>query len=161
MKSKNVHDINLKPNREAIKDERIKFQSLLFSKYIEKINHVDELRQRNMNYALIIFSGLFAIGLKLNKIDPEIILSSILTLVMIIFCLLDRRLHKISHQYQSLCDMHYANVCSLLNNSNKKLKYKKWDKSWRKPAQWFALQPLIFYSLIIGGILSFPLFRMI
>ena len=76
---------------------RLQILSMLFNQAKEKIKHIVESRQRNMNYALFIFIGLFGLGIGLNNLVYKLSISIAIFLVMCIFCIWDRRLHKISH----------------------------------------------------------------
>ena len=81
--------ITLKPT--ANLDKRVEVLTLLFEKAESKVTHADTYRQRNMNYSLVIFAGLIALGVKLSEYTAQSIVSATLLILMVIFCLWDRR----------------------------------------------------------------------
>lgn len=124
-----------------------------------KINHIDGMRQKNLNFALILFAGLYGLGLKFSdKISSPFILSTIVVLLMLIFCLIDRRLHRLSHGWRSTGKLRVKSISQTTNKPDTNLNYPSYDRNGMKKAELFSLQPVVFYILIICGIFSFWLF---
>jgi len=150
----NKHPITLNFVSNEGKDPRFTLQLELLKSSQEKVNHIDELRSKYMNFALVVFAGLYALGSKAQSAFRPVI-SVVLALMMVAFCLLDGRLHKISHQWQSLRTLHYKNIVQLINQPADPLVYDMWDATQVGAAQGTSLQRILFYVLIVGGLLSF------
>jgi hypothetical protein len=137
---------------------RLRFLSALLSQSEEKINHIDQSRQTNMNYALIIFAGLFGLGIGLEDIFYKLSISTAIFVLMGVFCFWDRRLHKISHGWQCSSTTFCEITSNVINNPKKNFSFPRYREDCEKKAEWFSFQPVIFYALIFGGLISFPLF---
>jgi hypothetical protein len=139
-------------------EHRVKFLSELLSQSEEKINHIDKSRQTNLNYALLIFAGLFGLGVGLNNIVYKLAISTVIALLMCIFCFWDRRLHKVSHGWQSTNKTYCEKSVDVINNPTKDITFPRYRTDSEKNAEWFSFQPIIFYALVLGGLLSFVIF---
>ena len=139
--------------------ERLEILSDLFKNAQEKVHHITDIRQRNMNYSLLIFAGLFSIGIKLNDITAQLILSITLTLIMLIFCLWDRQLHKYSHGWQKSSYTFYKKQIKIINNHENDVKFYRYDRKGEKTAQLKSFQPIVYYLLVVGALLSILIFR--
>ena len=137
---------------------RLQFLSTLLVQSEEKINHIDQSRQTNMNYALLIFAGLFGLGIGLENIIYKLSISTALFIIMLFFCFWDRRLHKVSHGWQYTSSFYCKIISDVINEPKKKISFRRYLKDYEKKAEWFSFQPMIFYTLVIGGLISFPLF---
>lgn len=138
-------------------------REVLVLKYHEakaKVTHADTFRQRNMNYALIIFAGVYSLGFKYSESNNSIILSILLTTLMIIFCAWDRRWHKHKHGWSACAKNCYDNLVDLTNNESQEIKYLNFisGKKGSDSAEWTSFQPIVFYFLIVGAAASFFLF---
>ena len=142
-------------------EHRLKFLSELLKESEDKINHIDKSRQTNMNYALLIFAGLFGIGVGLDYIVYKLAISTAIVLLMCIFCLWDRRLHKISHGWQSSNKTYCEMSAALINSPTKEISFPRYRKDSEKKAEYFSFQPVIFYVLVLGGLLTYILFILI
>lgn len=143
-------------------EQRIEILTLLFEKAESKITHADMYRQRNMNYSLIIFAGLITLGVKLpQQYLAQCILSTTLLILMLIFCIWDRRWHKIKHGWQSTSKEAYYNICELTNNPDKEIIMPLYKFESEKNAEYFSWQPIVFYFLVVGSALSFLLFYLV
>ena len=139
-------------------EHRINILSILFKQAEEKINHIDESRQRNMNYALVIFAGLFGLGIGLDNLAYQLYISTTILVVMLIFCFWDRRLHKISHGWQSTSRAFCSIIASVINCPDQDISFLHYQSDGEKSAEWKSFQPMIFYTLVLGGLISFFIF---
>lgn len=83
--------------RTADRQQGIAILKILHDKSENKVLHSDMFRQRNMNYALVIFAGLVAAAIRLDRELPHYIIPTILTTLMVIFTVWDRRWHRNKH----------------------------------------------------------------
>jgi len=139
-------------------EHRIGILSILFNQAEEKIRHIDESRQRNMNYALVIFAGLFGLGIGLDNLVYRLYISTTIFIVMLIFCLWDRRLHKISHGWQSSSFTFCRKIGEAMNNPDQDISFPRYRADAEKRVEWRSFQPMIFYALVFGGFISFFIF---
>jgi hypothetical protein len=139
-------------------EHRLKFLSELLSQSEDKINHIDKSRQTNMNYALLIFAGLFGVGVGLDNMVYKLAISTAIVLLMCIFCLWDRRLHKISHGWQSSNKTYCEMSAEVINKPTKDISFPRYSTDNEKNAEWFSFQPVVFYALVLGGLLLFLIF---
>ena len=139
-------------------NHRIEFLTNLYNKAGEIMLHLDKLRQRNMNYALLIFGGLFGLGIKIDGLTSKVTLSSLITIIMIIFTLWDRQIHRYRHGWESTRSTFYRKIGEIINDHAIDLEIEQYRVSGEKKAEWISIQPIIFYFLILGGILSLAIF---
>jgi hypothetical protein len=78
-------------------NEKVVFVQNLYNKAAEKINHFDKLRQQQINYALLVFSGLLAFIIQTKNLRMQYVGCAGIAVLMLIFCFLDHRLHKYTH----------------------------------------------------------------
>ena len=139
-------------------EHRLQVLSTLFNQAEEKINHFDESRQRNLNYALVIFAGLFGLGVGLSNHVYQLYISVIIFTVMCIFCLWDRRLHRFTHGWQISSSTFCMKTSEVINRPDQDITFLRYQVDGEKKAEWFSFQPMIFYALILGGLISFFIF---
>ena len=143
-------------------EKRIETLTLLFEKAESKVTHADMYRQRNMNYSLIIFAGLIALGIKLpQQYLAQSIVSATLLILMLIFCIWDRRWHKIKHGWQSTAKEAYCNICELTNNPEQEIIMPLYKSKSERKAEYYSWQPIVFYFLVVCSALSFLLFYLV
>jgi hypothetical protein len=142
----------------ADKSHRIQILTMLYEKAESKVTHADTFRQRNMNYAIVIFAGLIAAEVKLGNEIPHHILSSTLTILMIIFAIWDRRWHKVKHGWDATATTCYSNLAKLTDNPDQDLTYSTYEVSGEATAEWGSWQPIVFYFLILASVSSFWVF---
>ena len=142
-------------------EHRLQILTALYSQAEEKINHIDESRQRNMNYALVIFAGLFGLGIGLNNVVYQLYISTAIFIVMCIFSLWDRRLHKFSHGWQSSSSTFCVKISEVINSPDQDITFLRYQVDGEKKAEWFSFQPMIFYALVLGGLISFFIFLLL
>ncbi len=124
----------------------------------EKVNHLGSYRQKNLSIALIIFAGLFSYGSQMSSSSSQILVSSILLSIMIAFCLWDRRFHRYCHGWANTRKILTARLIDILNDKENSVSFTRYDKKSEAEAEWFSLQPILFYFLIIGSGISFFIF---
>ena len=142
-------------NKSELCEKRLETLELLYKKAEAKVTHADTFRQRNMNYALVIFAGFFAAGIKTNDLWNPILMSSILTIIMIIFTIWDRRWHRTKHGWEGTSLECYSKIAELTNNPNIDVTYHTYYVEKEKTAEWFSWQPIVFYFLVLASIGSF------
>ena len=145
--------------------QRIEMAKLLYQKAEGKITHADMFRQRNMNYAMVIFAGMIALGVRLPNFTAQAIVSSTLLVFMVIFCLWDRRWHRIKHGWQHTATRAFSVMARLVNTPEGEESQAAsgtqlilYDASGEEKAELLSPQPVVFYLLIIGAAASFFLF---
>ena len=134
-------------------EEKLRIISDVYRKIEDMIMHIDSLRQRNLNLALIIFAGLFGFGAKVvNTINP-LFISVTLTILMLIFLLIDRKFHVYSHGFQGASYTLIHKMSEIRNGED--VVFEKYDFNFAKTAEWASLQCIIHFSLIAGGLISY------
>ncbi len=115
-----------------------------------------------MNYSLVIFAGLIALGIKLpGQYLAQSIVSITLLILMLIFCIWDRRWHKIKHGWQATAKEAYCNICEITNNKEQDIVMPLYKSESESNAEKFSWQPIVFYFLVLGATFSFWLFYLI
>jgi hypothetical protein len=138
--------------------QRIDFLTTLLNQADEKVKHIDDRRQTSLNYALAIFAGLIGLGIGLNNLSYRLYISVSLFLIMFLFSLWDRRLHKASHGVQASRATFSEKILEMINNPKKDITVPTYRSDCEKNAEWFSLLPTIFYILTLCGLISFFLF---
>jgi hypothetical protein len=142
-------------NRLADTSLRIQVLTMLHEKAEGKVLHADTFRQRNMNYALVIFAGLVAAELRIENQMPHYLLSATLTILMVIFAIWDRRWHMTAHGWRATAGACYSNLAKLVNNPDQDLTFSTYERKGEKKAEWHSWQPVVFYFLIVASVVSF------
>jgi hypothetical protein len=138
--------------------ERISCVVALLTNASIKVNHIDGLRQKNITIALVIFAGLFGFALKSPGKVNAWFYSVALTVMMLVFCVMDRRLHKISHGWGRTWWTLAKQLGETINSPEKDVAVPRYCVEAEKNAEWRSLQPIIYYLLIGAAILSFWVF---
>ena len=108
-----------------------------------------------MNYALLIFAGLFAVSLKLPTQLYSLLASLTLFVTMVVFCFLDRRWHKIAHGWRKTRNITVSALTEVLNDPTKTVTVTRYARDGEGDAEIDSLQPMIFYLLVAGGFFHF------
>ena len=148
-----MHQFTLKKTADI--QQRIDAITLHFDKVEAKVTHADTFRQRNMNYALAIFAGLTALRVNLDTPASEYVVSVMLLAFSIIFCVWDRRWHRMKHGWDSTNKICYDRLVDLTNDPNQDLTFPRYNSLAEKDAEWTSWQPVVFYLLVAGSVLSF------
>jgi hypothetical protein len=139
--------------------DRVAILTALVGGAMEKEQHIDGLRQRNITVALAAFAGLFGFGVTALGGSHTIIVTVALTAVMVVFTLLDRRLHKYSHGWRRTRRELTLRLAEAANGPARDVTFHIYYSEAEKTAEWHSLQPVIYYFLCLGGALSFVAFR--
>jgi hypothetical protein len=78
---------------------------------------------------------------------------------MFVFCLLDNRLHKFSHGWQTSRKIFTENIIKLLNDKSASIEFPYYNAKGETESELLSFQPIIYYILIIGSIVSFFIFK--
>lgn len=161
---------------------RIDFITKLFEKAEERILHCDSFRQSNINYALISFAALFALGTQNNDNSIRIVISLSLIILMWFFAIWDRRWHVTKHGWDYSKQIFFKKLMDIINNPNENIKLKSYysghekdeeekknkkvkrNKDMKKgedSAQYFSKLPILYYILILAAIASYYIFNKI
>ena len=135
-------------------DKKYAFVQNLYDKACEKINHFDKLRQQNLNYALVIFSGLIAFILQTKGIEMKLTGCVGVILLILIFCFLDHRLHKYTHGFTSSMLILAHVMAIIIDRPKKKIEFYQYYKEGEKEAKfWKSRQTRIYCLLILVAII--------
>jgi hypothetical protein len=146
-------------HKSADKADRIHVLTILHEKAEGRVFHSDTYRQRNMNYALVVFAGLIAAQLKLENQMPHYVLSATLTILMTIFAIWDRRWHKFSHGWNATGSACFRKLAELVNSSGKEdLTFLTYEAKGEGKAQRLSWQPIVYYFLVAASVASFWIF---
>lgn len=126
---------------------------------VKMLMHIDGLRQRNIAIALGIFAGLFGFGLKFAGTINAFYASLALTLLMGIFAVLDRRLHMFVHGWRQTRRQFIDCLAQAINDKSQAVSFARYRRDGERRAEWLSLQPVTYYLLVVGGVLSFFVFR--
>jgi len=121
--------------------------------------HIDGLRQRNITIALAVFAGLFGFGRGHLGTGKAVVTSVALAGLMLAFTLIDRKLHKLTHGWRESWWKLGDSLAEVVNGSGDAVKAPKYCVEAEKNAEWWSLQPVVYYCLVVGGGLSFLVFR--
>lgn len=133
-------------------DRRIELLKSLMLLSEQKMTHISELRQRNLNYALVIFAALFTLTMKFPAELYSAFVAAVLLGIMIVFCMLDLRLHKFIHGWGRTKTEFMERVSDIINDPEADVTYQRYWPDGERTAELFALQPTIFYFLVFGGL---------
>ncbi len=139
-------------------EHRLDFLMTLLKQADEKIKHIDDRRQTSLNYAMAIFAGLLGLAIGLNNFAYQLYISIALSLIMFIFCLWDRRLHKASHGLQASLITFREKIQETINSPRKNTEFPAYRSEYEKNAEWFSFLPIIYYVLIVSALLSSIIF---
>ena len=136
-------------------ENRIDLLRALFDQSDGSLKHVADWRQRNMNVALIIFLGLLGFGIQQDELVYQLSSSISVFIIMSVFAFWDRKLHKSSHVLHATRDTFGILMSQVINNPDQDISYHRYRSDCEKDAEWFSFQPIIYYLLILSGLVSF------
>lgn len=137
-------------------EQKLKILTEIYNKSEETVMHFDNLRQRNLNLALIIFAGLFGLGIKVDIKEYQFILSIAITFLMIIFFIIDYKFHKRTHGFRGAANKLIKNMSEIENMTE--VKFQNYDNNYANKAELNSLHSIIYYALILGGLLTLLVF---
>ena len=130
--------------------QRIDALKILLDKAESKVLHADKFRQNNMNYAVLIFSGLFAAALHWPGSSTILLIGQILT--MLLFTAWDRKWHVTKHGWDNISKICYQNIINLTNEPNQDINFSRYNEEEANKAEWDSWQPLFYYFLLLGSL---------
>jgi len=142
-------------------DAGLEILSGLAKRAEDRVLHSDTFRQRNINFALVIFAGFIALGSRVHGQAAHLLTSGTLLALMTIFALWDRRWHKTKHGWQQTRNVLTSKVVKLANHPKKDVQFQLYCPDAEKTAEPFSFQPMIFYFLVLASLVSFFVFRSI
>jgi hypothetical protein len=102
---------------------RIEALKILHEKAESKVLHADKYRQANLNFAIIIFAGLFATALKFHSRIFSPMIAIVQTLIMVIFTIWDRRWHETKHGWDNTGKNCYQYIIDLTNDEDQDIEF--------------------------------------
>jgi hypothetical protein len=140
--------------RGVVNQTRIDFLTTMLNNAEAKMNHIDGLRQRNMNIAAIIFAAMYSFGLHPLGLAIRPLSFGALMLIMVVFSLLDRRLHKFQHGWRKTRRHFVETLRDVINQPNDDVSFQRYYEEGEKESERFALQPVLYYMLTIAAAVS-------
>ena len=89
-----------------------------------------------------------------EKNIPSFPVAIALLVIMIVFCLLDRRTHTYIHGWRATEKQFMELLSNLINKPEEDVSYLRYIKEGEKTAELFALQPIIYYLLDASAIIN-------
>lgn len=132
-------------------ERRIALLTSLMLQAEQKISHMSELRQRNMNYALVIFAGLFTLTMQFPSGLYSVFVCLVLLGIVGVFCKLDRRLHKFIHGWGKTKTRFMECIHTIIEVPSEDVTFQRYYPKAEGKAELTSLQPMIFYFLLGGA----------
>ena len=111
-----------------------------------------------MNYALVIFAVLFTFTMKYPWELYSAFVSMALVAIIGVFCMLDRRLHKLIHGWARTKREFVERINTIINDPSEDITYQGYYSEGERTAEFHSLQPVIFYLLLGGGLVHLVYF---
>jgi hypothetical protein len=140
-------------------DLRVNILTTLYNNARAKEGQLESMRQRNTAFALGVFAFLFGFGSRMAEDSNALTVSVALVGTMMLFAALDRRLHMFAHGWRRTAWRLTRRLTDAGNHPHGAVSFKRYYGEAERNAEWFSLQPLIHYILILGSIMSFFAFR--
>jgi hypothetical protein len=121
---------------------------IIFDNARSKGTEIAQLRQTNLNYAILVFAALFTFSLQFAEGWYSVAVSAALFFVMFVFSSLDRRFHRFIHGWRAPEKHLVEKVTALLNDPNADLTFRRYISEAEYTAELGGLQPIITYSLV-------------
>jgi hypothetical protein len=146
------------PQRQSI----LGLLSSLLAAAQEKVRHLDQLRQRNLNYSFLLFGGLFGVSVTLSESYMQSAVFASLVLLMVLLGLYDRKMHKVSHGWRRTQEWHAHIVNDViqepLRDANEaKLpeptKVRTYYVEGEADAEWWSVIPILYYVLTTAAVI--------
>lgn len=144
--------IILTPNTKNVGD-KVQFVTKLYDHASEKINHFDQLRQRNLALALVAFSAVLAFVAKSNDPVFQSLICLGVSIMMIVFIRLDDRLHRYTHGFRSSMYVFSKVIRDLLNKEERDVAFYKYNSEGEKSTEkWYKhTHGRIFLTLAVAS----------
>jgi hypothetical protein len=114
-----------------------------------KGTEIAQLRQTNLNYAILVFAALFTFSFQFSKGWYSVAVSAALLFVMCLFSSLDRRFHKFIHGFRATERHLIDSMATLINQPSSDLTFRRYISEAQNTAERWSLQPVITYSLVV------------
>jgi len=138
----------------AVNEKNISMVREFFEKSWDKINHFDILRQQQLNYALIAFSGLLAFIISTDNTQMQYTGCCGMVLLMAVFCLHDHRLHKYTHGFSAAVILQAQALRDLTNEPGKKVTIRLYRSDAEREAVWKkSHHTRIYFVMIIATLI--------
>lgn len=122
--------------------------------------HVAEIRQRLLNYSLLIFGAVVAFSNspssgKIGTFDRKFAVSALVVL-MLVFCYLDRRYHRVNHGWRKTPARLITALVELVNEPQKDVSFQRYAPEGEATAEPFykSGQPMITWLLVLASIVN-------
>jgi hypothetical protein len=145
-------------------ESKIAFVRGLYDAANEKINHLDGLRQRILNYALLSFSALLACVASAEAKNLYLISVGCvgIGIVMLIFSGLDHRYHRSIHGLRGSMTVYNLVIARLYNYPNQDLTFIQYHKlSEKNTSSHLSFQQITYWFLsivaFVGGVIAFSI----
>lgn len=137
----------------AALETKLAVLTTMFETTKEKGMEVAQLRQKNLNYALIIFAGISTFSFTVVKGEwYSVCCCAALLVIMFCFAKLDRKFHRYIHGWRETEKFFTTKMVQLINNPKQDIKFIRYIAKGEKKAEAKGHQPLITYSLVIGAL---------
>ena len=136
-------------------DRRVNLLVSVLDEAVQRGKQISEFRQRNLNYALIIFAGILTFSMRFSESQTKpytLLVSMALLGIMFVFWLLDGRCHKFIHGWRTTEKHLMEMISKVANDPGTDIWYRRYVKEGEKTAEPFARQRIIFYLLIAGAV---------
>ena len=126
--------------------------------------HVAGIRQRLLNYSLLIFGAVVAFsngrgtgstGSGAGTFDRKFAAVALVAL-MLVFCYLDRHYHRISHGWRRTSSRLIKSLVALVNDPHTAVRFQRYSTEGEQAAEPFykSGQPIITWLLVVGSIVN-------
>lgn len=147
----------LEPSPDATTEHfkiKIEFIKQLIDNTVSRSISISQIRQRNLNFALLVFGALITFTYSSLGEDLLIPISIFLPIVSIAFWLTDHRHHKYIHGWAETQKLLEQSIKDLLNKDHKII-VPRYSKIGEYSAERCIGQPLVFLLLFIGSLINF------
>jgi hypothetical protein len=134
---------------------RLAFLSSLFDTAKSKGSEVAQLRQRNLNFALIVFAAFISFQVRFPSGWYSVWASAAFVALMCFFSLLDRRFHAYAHGWRETEKLFMDMISSVINSPDQDITFVRFVREGKDKAEKFSLQPWITYLLVAGSLMHF------
>lgn len=141
-------------SKNASLEEKLNLLRMLNQRVEEKINHFDGVRQQNLRYSILVFSGLVVFGFSIGQLVLRWFVAIGLTLLMTIFFLADKRLHRRTHAFRGTIYRSLQAISYLLSGGGDDITIWLYDKEAAEKAEKINLRLSLYCLLIAASILA-------
>ena len=137
-------------------EHRVTYLSSAIDNVEATMHHLDGQRQKNLTISLVVFAGLFGFGLRSQwELAPPFVAIA-LSLLTFVFCVLDRRLHRMNHGWRETRTVFMKRLADVINDPEADVTFFRYYAEAQDNAERWSLAPVIYYLLFLGSLLSWP-----